>query len=271
MFHTIDYVAEFELGGPHEVRFRRLTHFPYITDIFETYIDGARKFTRPISSFDPTQLRPQKHNLYIEGHRAAILWRWGAFTGDPVYMALLVEKRLVAKYGKTAEIAKGGYLEVAYNDMPSDLTKVQTVKEVRATNSIEELGSEEFPLDNQAGSDTLSVEHEVTKTISTTLLTESATQVQAKLGAKLLSVVETQISAKLSEKLGHAIGESVTRRQRLQFAVKPGERVLYVVRWRTTVRRGVFEVLIDNRKTHINFEARFGLSFEVDSFSGVAA
>jgi len=265
VIHTIDYVALFEMAEPHEVRFRRLCPFPYITDIFETYLDGHQISARSISLFDLRQLRHQKHQFYIEGRPAAVLWQWSGFTGDPRYMALSVDQRLVAKYGKTNALAKRGYLEPAEKDAPVALTKIRAVKELRASNSVEEIGSEEFPLDNRAGSDTLSVEHEVTKTITTTLSTESGVQYQAKLGAKFLSVVESQISAQLSEKYGHAVGESITRRQRLQFAVKPGERVRYVVRWRTTVRRGEYQVHVDAERIDVQFEARFGLSFEVAS------
>ena len=128
-----------------------------------------------------------------------------------------------------------------------------------------EIASEEFPLDNSSGSDTLSVEYEVSKSLSTSLSITEKKQVEAQLKGTLLAVVESQLAAHLSRVTAHTIGETSTRRQQLKFSVKPGEAVVYTVTWKATARTGACYFLIDRRSLRVPYSVSYGLSFEISS------
>ena len=98
MLKTIDYITEFRLTETHEVRFLSLGGF--FTDTFEVYIDGHKVLGKRISWLDiKQQFWLQTCEFYFEGHPAKILWQWNWRNGDPLYIALSVDNRIVAEYG----------------------------------------------------------------------------------------------------------------------------------------------------------------------------
>lgn len=264
MFHTIDYVVDFELMRPHTARFRRLTRFPYTTDTLDVYIDRSQILRTQISSFSWEDQSAKKFEFYLDGQPSKIFWKWSIFTGDPKYIAVVSQNRLLAVYGKMPSFQKFG-LSGNDNSSSSKITNVQILREELESESFETVGEDEFPLDNKAGSDVLSVEHEVSKTLTNTFSTEINSQLQAQFSISILDVVKSQISGQLSQNLGQSIGESITKKQKLSFSVKPGHSVSYLVRWRAKVRKGQFKVVIGSTEYKIPFEARLGLFVEIAS------
>ena len=142
---------------------------------------------------------------------------------------------------------------------------VQIIREEDVQETVEVVGVEEFPLDNAAGTDVLSVEHEISKTVSNELsITESAS-LDGGLDLGLLAALKIQVSVNLTKQLGQNIGETVTRRQVLHFTVQPQRRVTYSVIWKRRVRVGTCSIMVNDKPSRVSYRVNYDLSYEVKS------
>lgn len=124
---------------------------------------------------------------------------------------------------------------------------------------------EEYPLDNRLGTDNLSVELEISKTVSNEVSLESNVDVGATFNVNILSMLQAEISTNISKKYGHTVGQIVSRRQMLQFTVKAGSFVTYIITWRRKVRTGNYIVSIGNQSFSVPYRIYYDLSYEIST------
>lgn len=143
----------------------------------------------------------------------------------------------------------------------------EILQEFDVQEDTEIVGTEELPLDNQNGSDDLTVEHEFSKTTSSEISVEITQQLQGKIGLDLLKLLKVEVAALLSRQVGYNNGESTTRRYTSRFSVKPGDFVIYTVVWKRKIRSGKYEILAGNQRVVVPFKACFGLEYLVTASS----
>lgn len=130
------------------------------------------------------------------------------------------------------------------------------------------VGTEEMPLDNRQGSHDLTIEHEFSKMVSNQLSVKTSGEINLKVGFDLLAL-KNEILAKLSREIGNNLEETVTRRCKLTFVVKPKDFIIYKIIWKQKRFIGDYEIMFNNQRQLIPFEASFGLEYEISSRPGV--
>lgn len=148
------------------------------------------------------------------------------------------------------------------SDVNANSKPTETIQEQNFENTIETYAEEEFPIDNRFGGESLSVEHEVSKTASNDLTINLQKEKNLGLGVDV-SFVKAQIAANISKQVGHTIGESVTRKQRFTFTVKPGEMTIYKIIWKRKVRSGEYLVSINHSWIPIAYRVEYDLVYEI--------
>jgi len=263
---AIEYVTTFQLEGEHTFSFRRLAG--WFVDTLELFVDGHQVLTTQMSALTR---KTYKHQSTVEGRLIEIVWKWG-FSGDPLFIALVHEGRLLAVYGDQKALAKRLPLVTDESFAGSErIVSVQVERdEVDEIRSVE-VTQDEFPLDNSSGSDVLSVEYEVSKSLSASVTVTGKEQIEAHIKGGLFSVLESQLAAHLSRVTAHTIGETTMRRQHLKFSVRPGEAVIYTVTWKANTRTGACYFRLGGRSLRVPYAVSYGLSFEIGSREWTAA
>lgn len=158
---------------------------------------------------------------------------------------------------------------VITSDLSENINKMGKEIQILDEGNIQEseiiVDIEEFPLDNSAGTDALKIEHEISKSVSNELSVDSSTQKGRVLNQGLISLLKLEISSNLSKHLGHNIGETITRRQKLVFTVQPRHSVVYKIIWKRKIRTASCGVLVDGRRSQVNYKASYDLTYEVKS------
>lgn len=157
---------------------------------------------------------------------------------------------------------------VTAHEQPLKVVKqppAQIIREENIQETVQIVDIEEFPLDNSAGTDALTVEHEVSKTVSNELSITTSTTVSGTLEADLLTILKLEVSASLSKQLGQNIGETITRRQTLHFTVQPHYSVTYAVVWKRKTRTADCLVFVNSKLDRISYKVNYDLSYEVKS------
>jgi len=124
---------------------------------------------------------------------------------------------------------------------------------------------EEYPLDNRLGTDNLSVEIEISKTMNNEFSLESGVEIGGNANLSILSMLQMELSTNISKKYGYKIGQAVSRRQMLQFTVKAGSFVTYIVTWKRKVRTGNYIASIENQRFDIPYRLYYDLSYDIGS------
>lgn len=146
-----------------------------------------------------------------------------------------------------------------------DSTKIQIIGEQNVAEKTEVVDTQDYPLDNLAGSDVLTNETEITRTVTNELSIQTGIEVAGNLKLKLLTVVEADISAKLTKESGQTVGQTVTERRTLKFSVQPQSAVVYTVIWLRKVRSGEYVVSTDGNPLLVPYTVYYGLSYQVKS------
>ena len=255
---TIDYVSTFSLVHEHVFSFKRASVF---SQSFEVSIDGQRVLqTRAEST-----LVAQSHSITIEDTPVELLWKWSHWRGEPLYIVLRQGSQILVKYGSDRAIAKLEAKTGTSSDHASNIVALRLLDDVSTSDQVEEVGRDEFPLDNSFGSEALSVEQEISRTISSNLSITNRSQIEAQLKAGIFSVVEVQLSSHLESVTNHTIAETLTRRQKVAFSVKAGQSVLYTILWKARRRSGNCTLSADGKLYQLHYAVRYGLSFEINS------
>ncbi len=172
------------------------------------------------------------------------------------------------------EVIKGPFLRQITNKAASTSVKQNAnstpqipngdLTETTHHNDTDIYSEDEFPIDNRFGSEALTVEHEVSKTASNELVIDSKADKSGSFGADV-SFFKAQIAASISKQIGHTIGESITRKQRFTFTVKPGQISIYKIVWKRKVRSGEYLISVNNKLIPIAYRVEYDLVCEVRS------
>ena len=114
-----------------------------------------------------------------------VLWKWNSYTGDPKYIVLVSEGKILARYGSERAIRKLRLDQQQQPEEPVELTSVRIAEEQSEIEDSEIVSREEYPLDNRAGAGKLEVEYEITKTVNNELRVQSLSEIGAAAGLSL--------------------------------------------------------------------------------------
>jgi hypothetical protein len=262
---AVDYITAFELDGPHEFKFVSrfdLSFKRYFTPVrFEVYIDGEPVIKEWVGTFT---FGTDRYAFDVGRHRLEILWRVRQITGSLDFVILSDGLRMLAWYGRDKAIQhmQSRLPPVA---APAKITRLELRDDIVEATNTEEFAREEYPLDNSFGSETLSTTQEITRSLTTELIVGEVVELTAKVGAKVLSIIEAEIGSKISSSVSEKIGETITRRHQIVCQVKPQSKVVYTVIWKKRVRLGPYTVHVDDASYCVNYQASFGLTFEIGS------
>lgn len=257
---AIEYVATFELRQSHTIELRRIPG--WLRDTLEVTIDHQNVL---VTQVDFHHFRKQTRALVIDEEQVELAWKWGMFFGDPKYILLKTAKRLLAAYGQDRTLSKLPLLVGTSRADAEKMAALRLVKDTVDNERVDDVLSQQFPLNNRFGTSDLAVKQEVSCTVTETITLTTQEEVHASLKGNIVTVLQSQITAQLSKTTGEEIGKSLTRTQTIELAVKAGEAVVYTVIWKVRARVGTFLVAIDNIQTPVTYEAKFGLSFEIVS------
>jgi hypothetical protein len=128
------------------------------------------------------------------------------------------------------------------------------------------IACEKIPLDNRHGSTALTMDYEVSRTITSEISIENLVEGSAEMGASLVTALKMNLATKLSERVGRKERESITRRRMLHLGVEAGKAVVYVITWKIKIRTGEYEVLLDNgAKIMIPYRIQYDIAPEITS------
>jgi hypothetical protein len=151
------------------------------------------------------------------------------------------------------------------SDVANPVLGDELVGEDNVHENTEVIATEEYPLDNRAGAEPVTIEHEISRTVSNELSIGNATQKDSGISLELLNLIKGDLSAKLIKQTGQTLGETVTRRHSIRFSAGPHQAVTYVVVWKRRIRTGNYLVLSNGTYTTLPYTAYFDLTFEVQS------
>jgi hypothetical protein len=263
-FTNIEYTCEIGLHESHSISF--LSHWGWFSDSLNIVVDGQKVLSIRVG----WRGWYGSHSFMLDDEKLEIHWRWNMLWGNPIYILLTTGNTILAQYGNRKKIDRLGYTKGEAGNSTTDFTSIQVVKEIKDSESSTVVATEKYPFDNRHGTDTMSIEQEITKTLSNTLKIDTTTQTSIGLNATLFKVLEAHLSRELSTQIGETIGETVKRRHQFTFSVKPGSFVLYKINWKNTARRGLYTIKINRQKIDIGYEALFGLSYEIASEQGTS-
>jgi hypothetical protein len=163
------------------------------------------------------------------------------------------------------QASKQPQLPGTYPPQPFDSTKIQIIREQNVVERTEVVDTQDYPLDNLAGSDVLTNETEITRTVTNELSMHTGIEVAGNLKLKILSLVEADISAQLTKQNGQTLGQTITERRTLTFTVQPQNAVVYTVIWLRKVRSGEYVVSTDGNPLLVPYNVYYGLSYQVKS------
>jgi hypothetical protein len=263
----IDYLAAFELDGPHEFKFiwryepALLRLYPLR---FEIHIDGEILLEKRIGNFS---WGVRRHWINVAGHALEISWKLNYLVGAMDYVHLSDGSRMLAWYDRSNAIhsIQKRLPPVA---APSRITRLEIKEPITEDYEAVEFDREEYPLDNSFGSDMLSIQQEITRTITTEFGMTAQIELSGQVGAKVLEMIKAELGAKVAVAASAKFGETVTRRQQIEFQVKPKEKVTYTVIWKRRIRKGQYSVEVDRNLHAVGYRAVVGLTFEVTSRPG---
>ncbi|HXR40195.1 MAG TPA: hypothetical protein VN776_13940 [Terracidiphilus sp.] len=159
------------------------------------------------------------------------------------------------------EVPRGGVATPM--KQPPQAAAIQFIKELSVQESEEVVGTEEYPLDNRFGDQSLTTVHQVSRESTNELSIDTSTQVGGNVGLTVLSAIKAEIEAQVSQQTGQKIGEKVTESQTLTFSVGPKSSVVYEVVWKRKVRSGERLYLSGGQQMTVPYRINYGLTFEV--------
>ena len=145
------------------------------------------------------------------------------------------------------------------------IIKTHLSEVIEFRNSLSDLSSEEYILDNSHGSELMVVEQEISKTINNNLTLEDGKLTELGLTAGIRDVIQGQIKRDLSRKLGISIGESLSKRHTFRFSVLPGNAVVYTILWKHRLQNGKYNLLINGEDFVLPYQVQYDLLYEVHS------
>ncbi len=205
----------------------------------------------------------------IDGQEIEARWKWNRWWGYPIYIVLVTSGEIIAEYGKIGSIDKIRNTTRNPGAPRVKFSKLQIISETSESELYEEVTKDTYPFDNRHGSEVLTVEQQLTKTVSNEIALDVSEKVSGEVSADIFRVISSKVSGELSNRLGEKFGKSVTRRHTFKFSVKAGSAVQYTINWKRKVRSGHCVVSVDSSNYELDYETRFGLSYDISSESYV--
>ncbi|MFK0730372.1 MAG: hypothetical protein ACFKPT_23860 [Gloeotrichia echinulata GP01] len=141
----------------------------------------------------------------------------------------------------------------------------QLIQNTQKEEHTEIISIEDIPLDNRFGSEILSVEHEFSKTVNNEVTLAATQEIKGMGSLELFKLIKAEISRTSSQKHELSTGESVTRRFKLIFSVKPGDFVTYKVLWKRRVISGEYHVMVNQSTLIVPYSLQLDLEYEVST------
>ena len=256
----IDYVSHINEPQAHQIQFTREAGFFW--DLLTVAVDGEQVFQSKVSF--PSIFLERTKDIFLDGLRYDICWRWNWF-GNPKYIIVTDGKKILTSYGRKKFVDRWMLKHQLREAESSHFSEIKILGEDCNNESVQEIGRDEFPINNLAGSDNITIEQEISKTTTNSLETIREDKIGAHLSTKLIEFINAQVSASLAKRLALKFDETVTFRQKIGFSVKAGSSVVYTVIWRHSVRNGTVKVKVDKAEYVWEYRANFGLLFEITS------
>jgi hypothetical protein len=239
-----------------------------LSDSLEVSIDGQQVLSTSIGyrRGDKSIFSAHSHSIIIDDTPVELQWRWHwLFRGDPAYILLRHGSQVLVKYGSERTIAKVEVPNGLSLDQANDIIALRLLDDNVTSDQLEEIDREDFPLDNRFGSNDLSVEQEISRSVNSTVSVTNRAQIEAQLKADVFSVIQAQLTSHLERAISQTMGETITRRQKVAFSVKAGQSVLYTILWKARRRTGKCLLSAGNEAYPLLYAVRYGLSFEITS------
>jgi hypothetical protein len=261
-FTNISYSCDIELANPHVVSF--VTSWGMLRDRLDILVDQNMVMSDFASSWYSMLHGESLYQFLLDTQQMNLRWKWSLW-GDPLYILLESQGNLIAKYGNEKAIKKVSDSFPKRALAPKSIIKTHLFEEIEFRDSVSTLNSEEYVLDNRHGSESMEVEQEISKTITSSLTIEESNLAQLAITAGITGVIQGQITKDLSKRLGVAIGESLSKRHTFRFSVRPGDAVVYTILWKSRVRTGAYNFLIDGERRTLPYQVQYDLLYEIDS------
>lgn len=242
------------------IHIKRLKSFIGIASKIHIFLDNNEIIKLSSGQDASFSISPGVHSLYITAplYKSPIA-QFNITPGETVEFEC--GPALNGFFIKQSEYTKSSNGTVQQIDKNSPPQK-ESLRELNSFNEMDTYSEDEFPIDNRFGSEILTIEHEVSKTASNELIVDSKTDKGGGFGADI-SFFKAQIAANLSKQIGHTIGETITRKQKFTFTVKPGETALYKVIWKRKIRSGEYLVSVNDKAIPIAYRVEYDLVCEV--------
>ncbi|MBE7385453.1 MAG: hypothetical protein F6J95_029150 [Leptolyngbya sp. SIO1E4] len=126
------------------------------------------------------------------------------------------------------------------------------------------VSTEEVPLDNRFGSNSIISEHEFIQTASSSLKINETQHLSGrfKVGFQIL---EGELQGHISKNLGIDLGHQITRRVNVKFEVEAGKYVIYRIVWKQNFRKGIVRAAKGRQVFKVPYDVTYGLYHSIDS------
>lgn len=255
---NVAYTSEVCLPDPHVVSF--VSRWGWLRDRLDVQIDGESVMSTYAASWLSLIHGESSQRFDINGQELLLRWRWTVW-GDPLYIALVCRDQVAAIYGSQAAMQATPTTGKAAVSM----IKSRLLGETLDSESQRVLAVEEYPFDNRFGSESITVDQEVSRTITSALTIEEAHTSKNEISAAVATVLKGQLANELSLKHNIVVGQALARRHTFHFSVSAGKAVLYLITWKHRVRSGSCSIEVSGRQYWIPYEVCFDLSYEITS------
>jgi hypothetical protein len=198
------------------------------------------------------------HRFQLDGHDFVL--RLDGFFRPTMSFALLMDDQVLSQGPCFPDFPGHGGVEDGVGQ-----PNIHIVREQNVLEKTEVVDTQEYPLDNLAGSSLLTNETGITRTVTNELSIQTDVGVAGSLKLKLFALVEADISAELTRQNGQTLGQTITERRTLTFTVQPQTAVIYTVIWLRKIRSGEYVVFIGGSPLLVPYSVYYGLSYQVKS------
>ncbi|GAB6054417.1 hypothetical protein JCM17960_32370 [Magnetospira thiophila] len=125
--------------------------------------------------------------------------------------------------------------------------------------------TEDVPLDNREGSDTLISEHSFSCTAESHLSMERTTETNLFVEQGVVKIIEAGLAHSLEKSLGMKVGVEESRGLHVTFKVAPKTKVLYRIIWKQRLHKGNLVLKKGSQRLKLPFTVTHGLTHEVEA------
>jgi hypothetical protein len=258
----VNYSSDIKIVNAHTISFA--TSWGGFQDRLDVFVDQDLVMSNFASSWQSLFHGESLYRFEIDHQQVIIRWKWSQW-GDPLYILLESRGNILAKYGNEKNLKKIGN-SLSKNVLEAkSLIRSRLLKDKDCTDSVSTFDSEEYLLDNRHGSESMTVEQEISKTTTNNLTIEEGALNKLDMTAGITSVIKGQIAKDLSEQIGVVVGQTVSKRHTFRFSVSPGDAVIYTIVWKNRVRNGTYNFLINQENVTFPYQVQYDLLYGISS------